>query len=61
MDRATKAELADLKYSWGRAYEITWEAGDFRARHRQSGALVHRASAAQLGVAIRIDYDSRGR
>jgi hypothetical protein len=49
-------ELADLQHHWGSAYAITFEAGQYCARRRDTRALVRCGTAAALHEEISIDY-----
>ena len=48
-------QLADLRWHWGDAYEITW-AGKFRAVRRDNGRALQAESADELRTLIRSDY-----
>ena len=50
--------LADLRWHWGDAYEITW-AGEFRAVRRDNCLVLQAASADELRTLIRSDYTRR--
>jgi hypothetical protein len=42
-------DLADLRFSWGGLYRITWQ-GQFRATHIASGEILGAESAAAMRV-----------
>jgi hypothetical protein len=52
-------ELAGLQYHWGTAYRITFEAGQFCAWRRDTGAAVRHGTAAGLHAEILTDYHAR--
>jgi hypothetical protein len=52
-------DLAELQYHWGTAYRITFEAGQFCARRRDTGAAVRCGTAAGLHAEILTDYRAR--
>jgi hypothetical protein len=51
-------QLADLRWHWGDAYEITW-AGRFHAWRRDDGAVLSARSSEELRELIRCDYGHR--
>ena len=51
-------QLADLRWHWGDAYEITWT-GEFRAVRRDNGLALETAWADELRTLIRSDYTRR--
>jgi hypothetical protein len=51
-------QLADLRWHWGDAYEITG-AGEFRAVRRDNGLGLQAESADELRTLIRNDYRRR--
>ena len=51
-------QLADLRWHWGDAYEITWT-GEFRAVRRDNGLALQAESADELRTLIRSDYTRR--
>ena len=51
-------QLADLRWHWGDAYEITC-AGDFRAVRRDNGLVLQAETANELRTLIRSDYIRR--
>ena len=51
-------QLADLRWHWGDAYEITW-AGEFRAVRRDNGLALRAESVDELRTLIRSDYTRR--
>ena len=58
-ERRRGGEIADLAEHWGEAYEITWMAGWFTARRRDTGAAAHRATAEELRAEIIRDYSAK--
>jgi len=48
-------QLADLRWHWGDAYEITW-ASEFRAVRRDNGLALQAESADELRTLIRSHY-----
>ncbi len=51
-------QLADLRWHWGDAYEISW-VGAFRAVRRDNDLVLTVASAEELRRLIRSDYTRR--
>jgi len=51
--------LADLRYHWGAAYEITQAGGTFRACRRDDGTALTADAALRLSAKIRADYLAR--
>jgi len=51
-------QLADLRWHWGDAYEITW-AGEFLGVRRDNGLALQAESAEELRALIRSDYTRR--
>ena len=52
-------ELADLRWHWGSAYEITVWSGIYRAERRDDGSAVTAVTAGCLKAEIRADYLAR--
>jgi hypothetical protein len=52
-------DLADIRWHWGDAYEITWEHGMFRAVRRDDGSAGIALTAELLRAEIRTDYGAR--
>jgi hypothetical protein len=52
-------EIADLRYHWGSAYEITVWSGIYRAERRDDGSAVTAITAGCLKAEIRADYLGR--
>ncbi len=57
--RQRSRALADLRWHWGDAYQISFVHGMFRAERRDDGAAVSAASASALRDLIRDDYAAR--
>jgi hypothetical protein len=58
MARTRGAQLADLRWHWGEAYDITW-AGRFRATRLDDGTVLEAGTAEQLREMVRADYSQR--
>ena len=52
-------DLVQLRYHWGDAYEITWEAGTWRAVRRDDRQGLTADSSGQLNDRIIDDYSAR--
>jgi hypothetical protein len=48
LKRERDQELWRLRHHWGDAYVITWSDGQFHAKRRDNGAMVHRPTAREL-------------
>jgi len=59
MNQADANQFANLRYHWGRAYEITANASGWTATRRDDGSAVHCRTAAELAEQIRRDYQAR--
>ncbi|MFI5063625.1 MAG: hypothetical protein ACHP9Z_06585 [Streptosporangiales bacterium] len=57
--RMREADLADLRWHWGEAYAIWYQAGQFCAARRDTGAICRRPEADALHRAIIEDYHAR--
>jgi hypothetical protein len=60
--RQRERDLTDLKYHWGTAYDIGWEAGEtggWRARRLDNGEVLLKATAADLDFAMLKDYHAK--
>ncbi len=53
--RQRNLELADLREWWGDFYQITWDAGQFVAERRDTGAKVRKPAGPELDEALRED------
>jgi hypothetical protein len=51
-------DLADLRWQWDEAYDITWD-GRFLARRLDDGAYLEADTAEELGKRIHLDYTER--
>ena len=51
-------DIADLRWHWDEAYDITWD-GRFRARRLDDGATLDAGTAEELDRCIRRDYVER--
>jgi len=51
--------LADLRYHWGAAYEITQAGGTFQACRRDDGTALTADATLRLSAKIRADYLAR--
>jgi hypothetical protein len=51
-------DIADLRWHWDEAYDITWD-GRFRARRLDDGGILEADTAEELGEHIRRDYVER--
>jgi hypothetical protein len=51
-------DIADLRWHWDEAYDITWD-GRFRARRLDDGAPLDADTAEELDQRIRRDYVER--
>jgi len=51
-------DLANLRYHWGSAYRISWQAGQFCAERLDNGARVRTSTASKLSAEIRTDYSA---
>ena len=51
-------DIADLRWHWDEAYDITWD-GRFRARRLDDGRYLEAGTAEELGERIRLDYTER--
>jgi hypothetical protein len=51
-------DIADLRWHWDEAYDITWD-GRFRARRHDDGGLLEADTAQELSERIRHDYTER--
>jgi hypothetical protein len=49
-------DLAEIRYHYGRAYEVGWEDGTFWFRRRDNGGTLQCSTAAALLAEIRADY-----
>lgn len=58
MDDPT-GELHFLRWHWGEAYEINYICGQFHAKRRDNGAMVHAVTADDMLRAIYDDYSAR--
>jgi len=54
-----QAELEELRWHWGSAYEIARTLGMFRAVRRDNGAAVTAPTVARLLAEIGADYTAR--
>jgi hypothetical protein len=54
-----EAEIAQLRYHWGGAYEISSPNGMFRAMRRDDGSAVSAPTADSHRTEIRADYHAR--
>ena len=52
-------QLAELRWHWGEAYEITWRNGAFRAIRRDNHAAVSAAEFARIHQLIIDDYAAK--
>jgi hypothetical protein len=51
-------DIADLRWHWDEAYDITWD-GRFLARRLDDGGYLEADTAEELGKRIRLDYTER--
>ncbi len=51
-------DIADLRWHWEEAYDISWD-GRFRASRRDDGTTLHAGTAGELSESIRSDYVTR--
>ena len=51
-------DIADLRWHWDEAYDITWD-WRFRARRLDDGGLLEADTAEELGERNRRDYTER--
>ena len=51
-------DIADLRWHWDEAYDITWD-GRFLARRLDDGGYLEADTAEELGERIRRDYTER--
>jgi hypothetical protein len=51
-------DIADLRWHWDEAYDITWD-GCFRARRLDGGGYLEAGTAEELAERIRRDYTER--
>jgi hypothetical protein len=58
VSRLRGKELADLRWHWDEAYEITWD-GRFRAKRLDDGGEVEADTAAELNELIIRNYSER--
>jgi len=58
-DEPCDGDLADLRWHWGDAYDITVQNGMLRAARRDDGAAVTATTAERLAAEIRTDYGAR--
>jgi hypothetical protein len=58
MTPVSAADLAQLRYHWGEAYEIGWDCGSFWFRRRDNGAMLQCSAAVALWGEIRRDYSA---
>ena len=56
--RLRRRDLKDLRWHWGRAYEISWD-GQFRASRRDDLAELAGSTAQDLRQLLRDDYIAR--
>ena len=56
--RLRRRDLKDLRWHWGRAYEISWD-GQFRASRRDDLTELAASSAQDLRQLLRDDYTAR--
>jgi hypothetical protein len=52
-------ELADLRWHWDEAYEITWDDGKFRAARLDDGTELEADTAGELRELILCNYSER--
>ena len=50
--------LAELRWHWGEAYEITWDNAQFVAARRDNGAALKAETPGELWDQIRDDYSA---
>ena len=58
LSRQRGKELADLRWHWDEAYEITWD-GRFRAKRLDDGGELEADTAAKLRELIICNYSER--
>ena len=58
LSRLRGQELADLRWHWDEAYEITWD-GKFRAKRLDDGGELEADTAAELKELIIRNYSER--
>jgi hypothetical protein len=58
LSRLRGQELADLRWHWDEAYEITWD-GRFRAKRLDDGGELEADTAAELNELIIRNYSER--
>ena len=58
LSRLRGTELADLRWHWDEAYEITWD-GKFRAKRLDDGGELEADTAAELNELIIRNYSER--
>jgi len=58
LSRERGRELADLRWHWDEAYEITWD-GKFRAKRLDDGGELQADTAAELKELMICDYSER--
>jgi hypothetical protein len=59
LSRERGRELADLRWHWDEAYEITWD-GKFRAKRLDDCGELQADTAAELQELMICDYSERG-
>lgn len=57
--RQRSHQLANLRFHWGEAYEITWQDGSFRAARRDDGSPLWAMSYRDITDLITEDYVAR--
>ena len=57
--RMREADLADLRWHWGEVYAIWWQAGQFCAARRDTGAICRRPGADALRRELISDLEAR--
>ena len=58
LSRLRGQELADLRWHWDKAYDITWD-GKFRAKRLDDGGELEADTAAELNQLIIRNYSKR--
>lgn len=52
-------DLETLRWHWGDAYEILWANGQFHAKRRDNGKMLHAETAEDMYKVIAQDYQAK--
>jgi hypothetical protein len=57
--RQREEDLQQIRFHWGRSYEVGWQDGSFWFRRRDNGTTLQCLTAMALWAEIRLDYSAR--